>query len=197
MPLRPSARANGPVKDEKEARLKAFVARHLEALREQGAPAGNVTYRLLALSAESPVACALEALTADLEAAGVALEIVFVRHTKLEPAAAMTRADCRFATDIRLLDAHEQLVLDDTTAWIGDCMRRDPLKRDAYELFCDRCTTTSGNAQRSFAHIWNAAGPKGSLSAAPAPRGPRPPNLFDPSLLAGNDAAPPPALLRH
>ena len=197
MPLRPSARANGPVKDEKEARLKAFVARHLETLREQGAPAGTITYRLLALSADSPVARALDALTADLDAAGVALEVVFVRHAKPEPTPAMKRADCRFATDIRLLDAHEQLVLDDATAWIGDCMRRDPLKRDAYELFCDRCATTSGNAQRSFAHIWNAAGPKGSLASAPAPRGPRLPNLFDPSLLAGNEAAPSPALLRH
>ena len=197
MPLRPSARANSLIKDEKEARLKAFVARHLDAVREQGAAAGTVTYRLLALSVESPVARALDALAPDLEAAGIALEVVFVRHAKSEANPAMKRADCRFATDIRLLDAHEQLVLDDTTAWIGDCMRRDPLKRDAYELFCDRCMTTSGNAQRSFAHIWSAAGPKGSLAATPAPRGPRPPNLFDPSLLAGNEAAFPHVFLRH
>lgn len=197
MPPRPSARANSLIKDEKEARLKAFVTRHLDAVREHGAATGPVTYRLLALSVESPVARALDALAPELESAGVTLEVVFVRHAKSEASPAMKRADCRFATDIRLLDAHEQLVLDGTTAWIGDCMRRDPLKRDAYELFCDRCATTSGNAQRSFAHIWNAAGPKGSLTATPAPRGPRLPNLFDPSLLAGNEATPPHALLRH
>ena len=197
MSFRPSARANSIVKDEKEARLRAFVARHLEARRASGTSAGQATYRLLALSAESPVARALDALAPELEAAGVTIEAVFVRHAKSEAKPALKQADCRFATDIRLLDAHEQLVLDETTAWIGDCMRRDPLKRDAYELFCDRCATTSGNAQRSFAHIWNAAGPKGSLTATPAPRGPRLPNLFDPSLLAGNEATPPHALLRH
>lgn len=197
MSFRPSARANSLVKDEKEARLKAFITRHLEARRDSDAPVPQITYRLLALSAESPASRALDALSPELEAAGVTIEAVFVRHTKTEAKPALKRAECRFATDIRLLDAHEQLVLDDTTAWIGDCMRRDPLRRDAYELFCDRCAMTAGNASRSFAHIWRAAGPTGSLTAAPEPRTSRQPNLFDPSLLAGSELVPTPALLRH
>lgn len=197
MSLRPTARANSLIRDEKEARLKAFVSRHLEARREQGEAAGDVTYRLLALSAESPAARALDALAPELATAGIKLEIVFVRHAKADDAPSLKFADCRFATDIRLLDAHEQLVLDAETAWVGDCMRRDPMKRDTYELFCDRCTMTAGNAARSFAHIWNAAGPTGSLTATPELRGRAVPNLFDPSLLAGSEIATAPAPLRH
>lgn len=197
MSLRPSARSQSLIRDEKEARLKAFVFRHLEARRESGEATDTLTYRLLALSAESPAARALDSLTTEIAAAGIKVEIVFVRHAKADDAPALKFADRRFATDIRLLDAHEQLVLDTETAWVGDCMRRDPLKRDAYELFCDRCTRTAGNAARSFAHIWSAAGPKGSLAATPALRGRVAPNLFDPSLLAGNEIAAAPVLLRH
>lgn len=197
MSLRPTARAKSLIRDEKEARLKAFVTRHLEARCDSDEVTGDITYRLLALSAESPVARALDALSPDLAAAGVKVEIVFLRHAKADDAPSFDPASCRFATDIRLLDAHEQLVLDSQTAWLGDCMRRDPLKRDTYELFCDRCTMTAGNAARSFARIWNAAGPTGRLAATPELRGRPVPNLFDPSLLAGNDTAAPPALVRH
>lgn len=197
MSLRRSARTKSLIKDEKEARLKAFVSRHLEARAAEGDAHEEIAYRLLALSAESPAARALDALAPELSAAGVKVEIVLVRHAKTDHTSPLAFADCRYATDIRLLDAHEQLVLDATTAWIGDCMRRDPLKRDTYELFCDRCTVTAGHAARSFDHIWNAAGPTGSLTAAPQQRGPRVPSLFDPSLIAGADTAPMPDLLRH
>lgn len=197
MSLRQPMRTKSSIKDEKEARLKAFVSRHLEARAAHGDDTRETTYRLLALSVDSPAACAINALAPELADAGVKVEIVFVRHAKADNEQALSFADCRFATDIRMLDAHEQLVLDSTTAWIGDCMRRDPMKRDTYEMFCDRCTVTAGNAARSFDHIWNAAGPAGSLTAAPQSRGQRTPALFDPSLLAGADAAPMPALLRH
>ena len=197
MPVRPSARVNSLIKEEKEARLRAFVARHLEARHSSGDSTETTTYRLLALSAESPAARALEALASELEAARVNVEVVLVRRAAAGDKPALAFADCRFATDIRLLDAHEQLVLDGTTAWIGDCMRRDPMKRDAYELFCDRCATTAENAARSFAHIWSAAGPTGSLATVREARSARPPNLFDPSLIAGADMATAPVLLRH
>ncbi len=56
-------------------------------------------------------------------------------------------------------------MLDETTVWIGDCMRRDPQRRDTYELFSDACRATAGRAVRSFAQIWRAAGPTGSLTS--------------------------------
>lgn len=190
----PKARMNVVIKEEKEARLKAFITRHLEAQRASGAPAGEIKYRLLALSAESPAAAALSQLAPELAAAGIAVEALLARRAS---GVTLEGAECRFVTDVRLLDAHEQLVLDPTTVWIGDCMRRDPLKRDSYELYSDTCPATAGRAVRSFAQIWRAAGPSGSLTAERRWAGPRQPALFDPSLLAGAEAPMPAALLRH
>jgi hypothetical protein len=77
-------------------------------------------------------------------------------------------------------------------------MRRDPLKRDAYELYSDS-PVTAGHAARSFAQIWRAAGPSGSLAAERKWTGLRQPSLFDPSLIAGAEAmtSPLPLLIRH
>lgn len=194
MRFSPKARMNVVTKEDKEERLRAFIARHLEAQRALGAPTTDITYRLLALSAESPAASALDKLAPELSAAGIKVEALLVRRSST---AMPATTDCRFVTDIRLLDAHEQLVLDATTVWIGDCMRRDPLRRDSYELYSEACPATATRAIRSFAQIWRAAGPSGSLTSERKWSGPRQPSLFDPSLLAGAEAAPLPALLRH
>lgn len=194
MRFSPKARIFGTSKEEREARLKAFVARHLETVRAAGGAGDRVTYRLLALSAESPSARALRALAPDLKAAGVAIEAILARRAS---EAALEMADCRFVTDLRLLDAHEQLVLDARTVWVGDCMRRDPDRRDTYEHFSDRCPLTAAHAVRSFAQLWSAAGPSGSLAAGRKWLGPRQPALFDPALLAAADVSPLPAPLRH
>lgn len=195
MRFAPNARSNVVTREEKEARLKAFIARHMEDHRASGAVPGVTVYRLLALSAESPVACALRDLAPDLSAAGIRVEAVLARRS---PTTKLDDAECRFVTDHRLLDAHEQLVLDRVTAWIGDCMRRDPYKRDAYELYSDS-PVTAGHAARSFAQIWRAAGPSGSLAAERKWTGLRQPSLFDPSLIAGAETMTSPLLLpiRH
>ncbi|MGE0023269.1 MAG: hypothetical protein AB7S70_06515 [Hyphomicrobium sp.] len=195
MRFAPNARSNVTVRENKEARLRDFITAHLESHRASGAAAGTVTYRLLALSADSPAARALNALAPDLAAAGIRVEAILCRRT---PEVTLDTAECRFATDLRLLDAHEQLVLDRVTAWIGDCMRRDPLKRDAYEHFSDS-PATAGHAARSFAQIWRATGPAGTLAVEPRWTGLRQATLFDPSLIAGADgmAKPNPVPHRH
>ena len=193
MRFSPNARLNVVSKEQKEERLKAFISDHL-ATALASPEATPITYRLLALSAESPAARALQSLASELSAAGVTVQTVLANRS--QPAATQS-GECRFVTDVRLLDAHEQLVLDETTVWIGDCMRRDPLKRDSYELYSDTCPATAGRAVRSFAQIWRAAGPSGSLTAERRWAGPRQPALFDPSLLAGAEAPMPAALLRH
>jgi hypothetical protein len=185
---------NVVTKEDKETRLRTFIARHIEAQRAAGAPAGETIYRLLALSADSPAASALHHLQPELSAAGIKVEALLIRRSSTSMPETV---DCRFVTDIRLLDAHEQLVLDASTVWIGDCMRRDPLRRDSYELYSDACTATAARAVRSFAQIWRAAGPFGSLTAERKWTGLREASLFDPSLLAGIEAAHLPALLRH
>jgi hypothetical protein len=193
MRFSPKSRTTATTNEEKEVRLKAFITRHLTDMRAAGVLGGEITYRLLALSAESPAACAIRELAPVLADAGIKVEAVFARRTAN---ASVEGLDCRFVTDVRLRDAHEQLVLDSATVWIGDCMRRDPMKRDAYELF-SACPVAARNAARSFAQIWRAAGPSGSLAAERKWTGPRQPALFDPSLIAGGEAAPAAAILRH
>lgn len=187
------ARLNVVSKEEKEARLKAFILDHLAAAKAAG-PSEGLTYRLLALSAESPAARALSGLAAELSEARVTVQIVFARRSETP---VCEGADSRFVADLRLLDAHEQLVLDETTVWIGDCMRRDPLRRDTYEQYSDTCAATAARAVRSFAQIWRAAGPSGSLAAGRKTAPVRQIPLFDPSLIAGADAAAAPVPLRH
>jgi hypothetical protein len=189
----PNARPNTAAND-KEIRLKAFITRHLENLLTASATGdGEVTFRLLALSAESPAARVVAELAPILKAAGVKIEAVFARRTST---ASLDGMECRFITDARIRDAHEQLAFDSTTTWIGDCMRRDPQTRETYELYSS-CPVAGRNAQRSFAQIWRAAGPSGSLTDEKKWTGPRQPNLFDPSLIKAGEAAPVAALLRH
>lgn len=193
MRFSPTARLHVVSKEEKEARLKAFITEHLAGARASGANA-PLTYRLLALSAESPAASALQALAPEIASQGVAIQVVLARRTPAKP---FEPAECRYVTDVRLLDAHEQLVLDSMNVWIGDCMRRDPLKRDTYELFSHACAAAALRAERSFAHIWGAAGPAGSLTASRRSAPVSAPPLFDPSLIAGADAIQALAVLRH
>ena len=196
MRFAPNTRPNVMAREKKEARLKAFIRAHVEGLRASGVASGLTAYRLLALSAESPAARALNELAPELAAAGVRIEAILARRSETEK---IEGAECRFVTDLRLLDAHEQLVLDRATAWIGDCMRRDPLRRDAFEQYAATCAATAQRAARSFAQIWHATGPSGSLAAEPRWTGLRQASLFDPSLIAGAEAMATPHLLpiRH
>src|SRR5262249_10884562 len=65
----------------------------------------------------------------------------------------------RWARDVRLMDAHEQLVLDEQTSWIGDSMRREPLKHDAFETFAADCPDTARCLTVFFERLWQASEP--------------------------------------
>ncbi|MBS0242054.1 MAG: hypothetical protein JSS20_07740 [Proteobacteria bacterium] len=56
-----------------------------------------------------------------------------------------------------MLDAHEQLIVGDRGVWFGDCMRRDPMKRDSFglELADDRHANRGGRF--TFAELWRGA----------------------------------------
>jgi hypothetical protein len=75
------------------------------------------------------------------------------------------------------LSAHEQLVLAPDRAWIGDSMRREPSKRDAYESFAAGCAETATNAARSFEKIWRASAPVRSVPVLPPTLAPRLPEM--------------------
>ena len=65
----------------------------------------------------------------------------------------------RWARHPRLIEAHEQLVLGAQTCWIGDCMRRDPAKCDAFESYVEGCGEAAGCALVSFERLWGACEP--------------------------------------
>ena len=67
--------------------------------------------------------------------------------------------DVRMLTDQRFAAAHEQLSLGDGRVWIGDCMRRDPAKRDAFEMYHDNNLATAAHATASFAKMWDKSVP--------------------------------------
>lgn len=149
-------------KEDKEARLVQFIARDLEARKAAPSPTARNEYLLVLRSAESPVARALTTLAADIAASGLSVRTVIVqvsaesidRDVKLAKAFA---AGIRIVRDIRLLDAHEQLVVNNAAAWIGDCMRREPAKRDAFEQYAEDRAETARWAEVSFERLWSMA----------------------------------------
>lgn len=149
-------------KEDKEARLVQFIAKDLEARKAAPVPSARTEYLLVLRSAESPVARALTALAADIAASGLSVRAVIVqvsaetidRDVKLSKAFA---SGIRVVRDFRLLDAHEQLVLNTAAAWIGDCMRREPAKRDAFEQYAEDRAETARWAEVSFERLWSLA----------------------------------------
>jgi hypothetical protein len=164
---------------EKVAKLSAFITSDIGTRTERGLYAAGGCYLLIARSPESPVAQALRDHAAALAKSGIRIRAIFgeaeLGHSAAKVAAApfALPSECRIVRDPRLLAAHEQLVLGPDCAWIGDSMRREPSKRDAYECFAASSAETATNAARSFEKMWRAAGPvraMPSLSAALASR---------------------------
>jgi hypothetical protein len=167
MSLKAAPRANGVKREEKETKLKDFitqcVARH--GVDEQGR-AARLTCLLVARSADSPVAKAVFALGSERGGSNFALRAIFATLGGAEAARiaqACRESDLelqiRWARDIRLMDAHEQLVLPPDTRWIGDCMRRDPAKLDAYDHFAIACREAAQLASICFERLWVASEP--------------------------------------
>ena len=152
--------------DKKEA-LREFIVQHLASNVSTAGAGRDQRILLVARSMTSPAAQSLVALGARLAAAGVVVKALFIVNER-DPAVrdwAASSADMPFAREVRvarnnrLLDAHEQMVLDASTAWIGDSMRRDPAKRDAYERFSRDCAETARLAALSFHRLWAGAEP--------------------------------------
>jgi hypothetical protein len=160
----PPAVASVEKREDKTEMLRAYFAHHLRALRPETL---DSTLTVVAASAESPVARALVELGTDIAAAGVKVRAIFhvlapestpIGWTISGPTVAFER-DIRWARNARLADAHEQLVLGTEAAWIGDCMRRDANRRDAYEQRVEGDAATVRILQRSFERLWGVSEP--------------------------------------
>jgi hypothetical protein len=165
-----NSRMNVVRKDEKETKLTDFMQRFLTARRAESAldPSSgfdSATCFIVARSADSPVAKVLQSLLPEFSAQDIAVKALYALPgdgaflTETPSPWAPPRIECRRAGDMRLLEAHEILILGPRTAWVGDCMRREPEKGDAYEFYADDCLEMAAAALRSFHRLWAIAKP--------------------------------------
>ncbi|MBL8567415.1 MAG: hypothetical protein JNM89_17025 [Hyphomicrobiaceae bacterium] len=159
-------------KEEKEAQLRDHIAAHIARIATVAPGGKSYAYRLVVRSHESPVVRALAALSHDLAAANIRICAVIAlpgaERSPAWPDELNALTECRAARDVRLLDAHEQLWLGDETCWIGDCMRREPAKRDAYECYGIGCRETAAGVSRAFELFWRKGAPA-ATGQIPAP----------------------------
>lgn len=160
MRLAASARDVLGNREEKETRLRSFISETLCSDEHK-----TFSCTLVAKSIESPVAAALTAVLREAAALKISLRVVLLETDGLaEDSVAATLldmpdADVRILQDVRFAAAHEQLLTGGERLWIGDCMRRDPVKRDAFELFYAGNATAAGHARQSFEKLWQKAEP--------------------------------------
>ncbi len=167
MHLKPPTDIKVVKKEEKEAFLRAFIIADLENLTATKTH-NNPTYSVIVRSTQSPVFKALSSLKTQIDQAGVTVKMIistiddsFQDHPPQEQTAGaeIDSPNTRLVSDHRLFDAHEQLVLSENRVWIGDIMRREPAKRDAYENYNENCETSTIWAKRAFDRLWEVSKP--------------------------------------
>jgi len=157
--------------EEKEDRILDFLGYYFELLGSECVDYdAEKSVTLIAHSPCSPVARALFAFTSETPAEDIDVRIIF---THLEPTDMLSdwlelmmdetssapRPDIRWAKLPSLMDAHEQLILGTSMSWSGDSMRREPSKRDAFELFRSSCNQSAEYGLRGFNMIWESSEP--------------------------------------
>lgn len=161
MSATPASPAKVIKKEEKEAHLSDFIRSKIAQADDLTSTAKMCT--VVAHSPNSPVAQAVAGMAQELTLAGFIIQTVFANAASAEehtlPALQIfsTLGRCRLLNDQRLLDAHEQLVLGDDAAWVGDSMRRDPSKIDAYERYVEDDEQVVNWASSSFGQVWDHA----------------------------------------
>jgi hypothetical protein len=191
-----AARFHVVKKDEKEARLTEFIRLHL-AGRATGLAPMHGEFLLVARSPRSPVVRALRALDEECRRTGVRVRTVLM-ESEADALPDTVVGDVRVLSDVRALEAHEQLVLGPATVWIGDCMRREPDTRDAFEAYAEACPLTASWALNSFLALWRRAAP--AISDGPAVPPAEPPVAVAPEStlpVAPEASASPTASTRH
>ena len=153
-------------RDGKEAKLKDLIARDIQTRKDTPNAAAPSRFTVIARAPDSVVAQALISSAAGIAAAGIEVSaILFESETTFEETPqALSLLEipgviCRVLRDQRFAAAHEQLVLNEGCVWIGDCMRRDPTKRDAFEMFHDGNKVAEQHATASFNRLWAHAKP--------------------------------------
>jgi hypothetical protein len=191
LPLRVSAARHG----EKEQSLRDFLRRHIGPTQNDAGAGPISNLQIVARSLDSPLIKAITTLGEDIAAAGHAVRLILAQLDRERSAQAWANSipfahELRWAKHPRLIEAHEQLVIGPEACWIGDCMRRDPAKCDAYESFIENCGEAAGCAAVSFERLWRA-------SQAVLARGPRPGAFAAPAVTGHAESAPAILFPRH
>jgi hypothetical protein len=163
---------------EKLENMSRFLGYYLDRLSvvEHATP-GQRSVTLFARSPSSPASRALLEVMPEMGALKVAVKVLFNR---LEPSAdigqwltiackdgaAGPALSLRWARKAALCDAHEQMVLGTTLSWLGDCMRRDPEARDAFETFDIFNGEAARRSSQAFLALWSASEPFGNAIPA-------------------------------
>lgn len=167
MSSRASAGIDVVKREEKEIKLKQFIEDCLAiavAAAARSTGAGALEASLVVRSATSPVARALASVMESHIETPISVKAVIANADASEATASTApldrlAAEIRILRDERLLNAHEQLVLGSSLTWVGDCMRRDPEKRDAYEFYGREADAAAAWARTSFDRLWAIAEP--------------------------------------
>jgi hypothetical protein len=158
VPMKSAPRMDVVKREAKEDKLKEFISAHLATMTASE----PTTWLLIARSSHSPVIKALNALAPEITTAGVNVRAILALLDQGAVDAQtetmmLCATECRIIGSPRLIEAHEQLVLGATTCWIGDSMRREPEKRDAYECYAVDHALTAKWSTTAFDRLWAAA----------------------------------------
>lgn len=126
---------------------------------------------IIARSPASPVIQAMRVVSDDLAARQIAVQAVF---SDVDPERALQMAWeviselsegrehsdlIKWASSPGILEAHEQMILGGQMCWLGDAMRREPGRRDGFDLFDTDAPQNCRLAIQSFAAMWDFATP--------------------------------------
>jgi hypothetical protein len=141
-------------REEKESKLTQFVLSEIAA----GRVSLSGQWNILALSFESPVVAAVNRVIVEMGGSpDLSVRVLVVSGGTQKTAGkfdGIRDVAIRCSQAANLLDAHEQLVLGDKSSWTGDCMRRNPRERDAFERFGPGDQQLTTWTQRSFDRLW-------------------------------------------
>lgn len=149
-------------REDKETKLQAFIVEQFESLAQTGRFSEPRECLVVALSTASPVVRALSRAALAGALANVDVRLIVADISGSDPLGeleGLSSLTVKWANNSRLLEAHEQLVISDTCSWTGDCMRREPTKRDAFECYAEDCAETASWGRRSFERLWAASSP--------------------------------------
>lgn len=162
MRFRPPLHVSSTRHGEKEQKLKDFILNHISRSPRSRTRVAQPLL-IVARSIDSPVVGAVAAIDREILEAGVTVRMILAQATPDGPLPATQSLACqheiRWARHPRLIEAHEQLVVGPEACWIGDCMRRDPSRCDAFENYIEDCGEAAGCAIVSFERLWAASEP--------------------------------------